>query len=65
MAHEIRLGERQDTVPTILLCAMLYANRDQLLVGNRNTAVVLQPQVLRRPLQDRYTTTAQSYAWTV
>jgi hypothetical protein len=27
---------------------MLYANRGQLLAGNRNTAVVLQPQVLRR-----------------
>src|SRR5258705_10892562 len=50
--HEIHIGEREDAPRTILVCAVLPANRRELSTRDRDAAVVLRPSLLFRSLQE-------------
>jgi hypothetical protein len=40
-AHEIRVGEWQDALPAIVLCAVLQADRCELSARNRDATLLL------------------------
>src|SRR6266446_8946045 len=50
--HEIHISEREDAPRTILVCAVLPADRGELSARNRDAAVVLRPGLLFRSLQE-------------
>jgi hypothetical protein len=57
--HEIRIGERQDAPPASLLCEVRSPDRSKLPTGNRDAPHLLQSQLLRGPLPERFSTPRQ------